>query len=91
MAVSYIHGRDTAVSEQAVTLGEVYRLLKAVDAKVDALDKRMDTESHSLRNKIGVHETAIALLKDRSSTVRTVSLGGLLAIWSTFLAWLFNK
>ncbi len=59
---------------------EVYRLLQSVSAQVS-----------DLAEKIVQHETDIALLKDRSGVTRTIALGGILAIWSTFLAWAFHK
>lgn len=71
---------DRRDNPNQVTLMEVYRLLQRVSGQVSDLDE-----------KIAQHETDIALLKDRSGIARTMALGGLLAVWSTFLAWAFHK
>lgn len=40
---------------------------------------------------IAEHTSDIDVLKDRSSFGRTASVGGILAIWSTFLGWWFSR
>jgi hypothetical protein len=44
-----------------VTLGEVYRAVQALDARMAAMNDEMRQEAHSVRNKLGAQGTAIAL------------------------------
>lgn len=53
-----------------ITLGEVYRLLLAVDNRTKEMQKDADTESHSLRKTIGQQSIEIALLQKELESVK---------------------
>lgn len=56
-------GRRENDQADIVSLGEVYRLLLAVDARTQLMQKAMDAESHSLRNKMNEQAIQLALLE----------------------------
>lgn len=49
------------VKDSDVTLGEVYRAVQALDARMAAMSTDMKDEAHSVRNKLAAQGTAIAL------------------------------